>query len=142
MRRLLLGSAGLTSILSIALTCAMWARSERAMDWLRVSALDRSAVFASSRAHVGAALVVDQDHWIATQQRPVRYRNFKATDLRKNFPEQILGFAYRAEDGVYFVLMPMWALVGASLIPPIVWVQQKRSRRARRRRRRDLPTEV
>src|SRR5215207_6326933 len=124
MRRLLLGSAGFCSIVLIALTCAMWSRSQQAMDWLRVSALDRSAVFASSRAHVGAAIVVDPDRW-TTAKHSVRYRNFRAADLRKKFPDEVLGFGYREEDGVYFVLCPMWALVIGGLIPPTVWATQR-----------------
>jgi hypothetical protein len=135
MRRLMLGSAGLLSLVSIGLTCAMWARSDGVMDWVRVSALDRSAVVASSRAHVGAAIVVE-DHWITSRQRAVRYRNFQPTDLRAKFPEQILGFGYRVDDGVYFVLCPMWALVLGATLPPIVWVQQKHARRMRRKERR------
>ena len=135
MRRLLLGSAGLCSLVSIALTCAMWSRSGEVMDWLRVSALDWSAILASSRAHVGAAIVVDADRWIASKRPPVRYRNFQPADLRKKFPQQVLGFGYRADDGVYLVLFPMWALMAAALIPPAVWVQQKRARRVRRTQR-------
>ena len=130
MRRLLLRGAVLCSIVSIALTCAMWSRSDDVMDWLRISAMDRSAVFASSRAHVGAAIVVDGASFERSKQT-VRYRHFRPADLRKKFPEQVLGFAYREEDGVYFVLCPMWALVAGALLPPIVWVQQRTARRAR-----------
>lgn len=131
MRRLLLRGAVLFSIATIALTCAMWSRSDDVMDWLRISALDRSAVIASSRAHVGAAIVVDGTAF-ERSNRPVRYRHFRPADLRKTFPEHVLGFAYGEEDGVYFVLCPMWALVAGALIPPIVWVQQRTARRARR----------
>jgi hypothetical protein len=127
MRRLLLGSAGFCSIVLIALTCAMWSRSQDGMDWVRVTAMDRSAVFASSRAHVGAAIVVDAEHWESSNQ-PVRYRSFRATDLRKKFPDEFLGFGYREEHGVYFVLCPMWALMVGGFIPPIVWASQKRAR--------------
>ena len=102
------------------------------MDWLRISALDRSAVFASSRAHVGAAIVVDSTSFEPSKQ-PVRYRHFRASDLRKKFPEQTLGFAFREEDGVYFLLCPMWALMIGAIIPPIVWVQQRRARKSQRR---------
>lgn len=130
MRRFLLSSAAVCSLALIALTAAMWTRSFRIMDWFRIRAGDHAAVFASSQAHVGAAIVIDGDEW-SSGDRPVRYRHFRAADLRRQFPGQALGFAYREERGVRLVLLPMWALVALGLAPPALWVAQ-RPRRAPR----------
>lgn len=125
MRRIMLSLAAVLSIPLIVITALMWARSFRTMDWLRISALDRAAVLASSRAHVGAAFVISDDNW-AQPKSPAHYQRLRPADLRRKFDRQFLGFAYDDDGDIRRVLLPMWALIAGALLPPMVWMKQKR----------------
>ena len=128
--RSLLASSGLLSFALLAMTAVVWARSSRVMDWVRLGCDQGSVVMTCSRAHVAAAVVADPRRWSTGDGQPVHYRHFRPTDLRRKFPEHVGGFGWRADDGAYLVLCPLWAVALAGAVPAATWVLLPR-RRAR-----------
>jgi len=129
MRRLL-GWASLFSCVLVVLTAVMWQRSRERADWVRVAARNHAAVMTCSRDHVGAAFVAEPTGWFVRKGPPVRYQSFAANDLGRTFPSQFLGFAYHEDHGVHLVMAPMWAVMTMGVVPPTLWVTQKRRRHA------------
>jgi hypothetical protein len=142
MRRLLLSGAMVSSVALIGLTCAMSSRSNQRMDWVRIRAFDRAAVFACSRSHLGAAVVTDDAGWFAGNERTVRYRDFRPTDLRRHFGTDFHGFAYRDDRGVHLVLVPMWSLPVLGTLPGALWLMQRRAPRRNAEHARRLHAEA
>ena len=129
MRRLL-GWSSLFSCALIVLTAVMWHRSRERADWVRVAGRNHAAVLACSRDHVGAAFVADPTGWFVRQGPPVRYQSFAPKDLGRSFPSSLLGFAYHEDHGVHLVMAPMWAVMTMGVVPPTLWLTQKRRRHA------------
>jgi hypothetical protein len=129
MRRLL-GWASIFSCVLIVLTVVMWSRSRERADWVRVAGRHHAAVMTTSRDHVGAAFVADPTGWFVRQGPPVRYQSFVPRDLSRSFPSSFFGFAYHEDHGVHLVLAPMWAVMMMAVVPPMLWLQQKRRRHA------------